>query len=294
MRTAPPRKDGEVMAHTPYGYIIKGGKAETDTIKALQVKTLFEEYVAGSSLQAAGVKSGIQKAHSSLGRIIDMPCYRGDDFYPAIVSNELWNKAREERKRRADSLGRNKNYFADDKTDISPFWGKVFCKECGQEYRLYSEHGKERWRCRQRKIGRKVYCNSPMIFEHEFEETFMSVLSSIDIESIAVKPPEKPINIEKKYDDPFKQAEYAYSLTQIDDFEYQTDKLVNILKSAPTRFDGEFMKQVIKRIEVSHCGEISIILINDKTCKEAINHGNITANEDVGYTGKTENTDTPK
>lgn len=77
------------MAHTPYGYIITGGKAVSDKIKALQVKALFEEYMTGSSLQAAGVKSGIKKSHSSLGRIIDAPCYKGDDFYTAIVNHEL-------------------------------------------------------------------------------------------------------------------------------------------------------------------------------------------------------------
>lgn len=63
-----------------------------------------------------------------------------------------------------------------------------------------------------------------MIFEQEFEEAFMKALSNIDIEI--------------KYGDQFKQVEYAYSLIQIDDFEYQTDKLLDILKSAPIQFDG--------------------------------------------------------
>ena len=265
-----------MMAHTPYGYVIKNGKAVADKIKLVQVKALFEDYVTGSSLQTAGTKTGIKKSHASLGRIIDAPCYKGDDFYPAIVSHSLWDKAQVERKRRADGLGRNKNYFADDKTDISPFWGKIFCAECGQGYRRYYEKGKERWICSKRTVGGKVYCNSPMNFEHEFEEAFLRVTGKISIDDISAKPQKKPIDIKQKYDDPFKQAEYAYSLTKIDNFEYQTDKLLDILKTMPTEFDGEFMKRIIKRIKVSHSGEIKFILINEKACKEAINYGNIT------------------
>ena len=45
----------------------------------------------------------------------------GDAFYPAIIDMEIWDEAQSERKRRAEQLGRNKNYFALDKTKISPF-----------------------------------------------------------------------------------------------------------------------------------------------------------------------------
>ena len=158
------------MAHTPYGYTIQNGKAVPDKIASLQVKAFFEDYLNGSSLQSAGTKAGISRSHASLGRMIDSPCYKGDDFYPAIISTKLWAKAQEERKRRADGLGRNKNYFAEDKSEVSPFWDMVFCSECGQTFRKYSENRKQRWRCKQRNVGGKVYCNSYMITELEFEE----------------------------------------------------------------------------------------------------------------------------
>ena len=101
------------------------------------------------------------------------------------------------------------------------------------------------------------------------------------------KHSKKPINIEKKFDNPFKQAEYAYSLTQIDDFEYQTEKLLMALQEPPVEFDGEFMKKIIKRIEVTANGNINFILINDKMRREMIIHGNGTGNEKNGYTSKT-------
>ena len=279
------------MAHTPYGYIIRKGKAVADKIKALQVKALFGEYVTGASLQAAGAKAGIKKSHASLGRIIDAPCYMGDDFYPAIVGRSLWNKAQKERKRRADGLGRNKNYFAEDKNGISPFWGKIFCSECGQEYRRYAQKEKERWMCSRRTVGGKVYCTGPMICEDVFEDAFMRMVGKLNQQDIADRPIKKSVAIEKKYDDPFKQAEYAYLLTPIDDFDFQTEKLLNLLNAVPSEFDGEFMKQIIKRIEVPHSGDISFLLINDKIYREGINHGNNAADEDVGDTCKAENTD---
>lgn len=253
-----------MMAHTPYGYTIKNGRAEADKIQEMQVRTLFEEYVAGSSLQSAGAKAVIGKSHSSLGLMIDSPYYKGDDFYPAIVSHELWSKAQKERKRRSDALGRNKNYFADDKTDISPFWGKVFCSECGCEYCRYSRKDKQVWRCSQRSGGGKAYCNSPLICESVFEKAFVRTLGNLDFDEIASKPPRKLMHIEQKYDNPFEQAEYAYSLTQIDDFEYQTNKLLGLLEEIPIEFNGEYMKKIIKRIEVSHDGRIVFVFINGK------------------------------
>ena len=57
------------------------------------------------------------------------------------VEGDIWSEAQAERKRRAEQLGRNKNYFAVDKTKISPFWGIVFCADCGREFRRYADKG---------------------------------------------------------------------------------------------------------------------------------------------------------
>lgn len=258
------------MAHIPYGYRIENGKAVLDETKAEQIRVLFEEYVSGSSLVSARIKTGIGKNHSSIGRMIDKPIYMGDDFYPAIVDKEIWNKAHEERRRRAEALGRDRNYFAKDKKGISPFMGKVFCSECGSEYRRYSNNGKERWKCSWRIVAGKLYCNSPMIPEKELESAFMRIVQRIDILEITKMSETKKRKIEQRHDDPFKQAEYAYSQTDIDDFEFQTKKLLAALHDIPEDFSGEFMMQIIKRIEVSHKGTAAFVLINDKIFREEL------------------------
>lgn len=258
------------MAHIPYGYEIKNGKAVLNKGKATNVQRLFEEYVAGASLVAAGKKTGVGNNHSSLGRIIDNSIYMEDGFYPPIISKEIWHKAQEERKRRAEALGRNKNYFARDKTNLSPFWGKIYCAECGTEYRRYSDYGKERWKCGKRMIRGRLNCNSPMIPEQAFEEAFMRMLGRIDMEELAVPPEKQKLRIERKYDDPFRQAEYVYSKTLIDDFAFQTEKLLEALQDIPAEFDGEFMLKVIKGAEVSHSGTASFVLINGKRYGEEL------------------------
>jgi len=259
------------MAHIPYGYSIENGKATLDTEKAHQIKLLFEEYVSGSGLEPAAEKIGIRRQHASLGRMIENKFYMGDDFYPAIVGDELWNKAQDERKRRAERLGRNKNYFARDKSNISAFWGLIFCSECNSDYRRYADNGKERWKCSRRIVSGKLCCNSPMISESEFEAAFMRIIGRIDLPEITAKPTRKPVVIEKKYDDPFKQAEYAYSQADIDDFDYQTKKLLTALERIPEEFDGDFMQKIIKRIEVLHGGTATFVFINDKNYGEELN-----------------------
>ena len=258
------------MAHIPYGYEIRNGKAVLDHDKADWVKRLFAEYVSGASLISAGKTAGVGSNHSSLGRMIDNSTYMGDDFYPAIISEEIWHKAQTERKQRVKALGRNKNYFARDKRNLSPFQGRIYCSECGSEYRRYFYRGKERWNCSRRIVKRKLNCQSPMIPEHAIEEAFQRMVSRIDIDEVSTPLVKRRLNIPKKYDDPFRQAEYAYSLIQIDDFAFQTEKLVAALQDIPAEFNGRFMKKVIKRIEVPHKGVATFVLINGKRYGEEL------------------------
>ena len=71
------------MGHTPYGYRIEDGKAVVDEIAAEQVKELFSGYLAGLSLKGATKKAGID-------------CYHEETF----------EKARVEKRKRAEKLGR--------------------------------------------------------------------------------------------------------------------------------------------------------------------------------------------
>lgn len=95
-----------MTAHIPYGYRIEDGKAVIDEIQAEQVRTFFKEYISGKALKVAAETVGLKMFHGSAGRMLRNTHYLGDDYYPAIIDQELFDKAEEERQSRANQLGR--------------------------------------------------------------------------------------------------------------------------------------------------------------------------------------------
>jgi hypothetical protein len=94
------------MGHTPYGYRIENGKAVIDETEAEKVKELYSRYLAGLSLKDAAKKAGIDCYHATAGRILQNKYYLGDDFYPPIIDDGTFEKAKAEKQRRAEMLGR--------------------------------------------------------------------------------------------------------------------------------------------------------------------------------------------
>jgi len=98
------------MTHTPYGYRIEGGNAVIDETAAGQVRELFDGYNSGLALTVAAEKAGLKLYHASAKRMLQNERYVGDDYYPAIVDSDIFNKANNEIRRRALALGRIKEY----------------------------------------------------------------------------------------------------------------------------------------------------------------------------------------
>jgi hypothetical protein len=94
------------MGHIPYGYIIEDGKAVVDEKTSEQVKELFSGYLAGLSLKEAAKKAGIDCYHATAGKMLQNKRYLGDEFYPPIIEGEIFEKARAEKRKRAEKLGR--------------------------------------------------------------------------------------------------------------------------------------------------------------------------------------------
>lgn len=94
------------MGHTPYGYMIENGIAVIDEEKATNVRKLYQGYLQGLSLSVAAKEAGIETYHGTAGKMLRNKRYLGDDYYPAIIDKETFEKAEEERARRAKKLGR--------------------------------------------------------------------------------------------------------------------------------------------------------------------------------------------
>jgi len=94
------------MGHTPYGYIIENGCAIIDEEKAIKIRKLYNNYLSGMALAKAAAEAGIETYHGTAKRLMENPHYLGDDFYPAIIDRATYDKAADERLRRAGKLGR--------------------------------------------------------------------------------------------------------------------------------------------------------------------------------------------
>ena len=94
------------MGHTPYGYVIKDGKATIDEEQSEQIKKLYKNYLSGMSLKKAASEAGMETYHSSAKRLMQNKHYLGDNFYPAIIDKDTFDKASAEFLRRASLLGR--------------------------------------------------------------------------------------------------------------------------------------------------------------------------------------------
>lgn len=94
------------MGHTPYGYRIENGKAVVNEEQAAQIQTLYEGYLGGLALMEAAKAAGLKLYHGSAKRMMQNRHYLGDDYYPAIISKDIFDAALAEQQKRAKVLGR--------------------------------------------------------------------------------------------------------------------------------------------------------------------------------------------
>ena len=94
------------MGHTPYGYSIENGCATIKEDEAYKIRKLYENYLSGMALAKAAAAAGIETYHGTAKRLMENRHYLGDDFYPAIIDQETYDKAAAIRLERAGKLGR--------------------------------------------------------------------------------------------------------------------------------------------------------------------------------------------
>lgn len=94
------------MGHTPYGYRIENGCALIKEDEAVKIRNLFENYISGMSLSKSAAEAGITSYHGTAKRLMENRHYLGDDFYPAIIDRDTFDKAASLRLNRASRQGR--------------------------------------------------------------------------------------------------------------------------------------------------------------------------------------------
>ncbi len=66
----------------------------------------YENYLTGLSLKDAADEAGIDTYHGTAKRLLNTQHYIGDDFYPTIIDETVFQNAQEELMKRAAALGR--------------------------------------------------------------------------------------------------------------------------------------------------------------------------------------------
>lgn len=319
----------------PFGYKIIDGAVAIEPEKADLVRKMFNDFISGISLNQMAKDLTEMKVlnangkpswnHGSIGKILSNCKYTGNDFYPAIIPDEVFNAANRFRKEKNAQLGRNVNYFANGVASTYPFSGRLICGECGSIFKRYTEHHDKNkrcnWKCKRYVVDNRVCCKSGVVDDKQLEAGFMQIINRVmeNPEMIGKRPTVnavaesaelrkiklqissglgqnglKPSEMAQLL---FKRAVEQYRISQVDDFEYKTRKLKAVLENCkPIKaFDEALFKETIKSITVESAGQLRFELINGVVLstsyklrgKGGKTHGDGTKNS-IGNSGKSD------
>lgn len=278
-----------IQRHMPMGYKLVDGIIQLDELKAAVVKRIFVDYLSGISTHALakrltemGLPNANNKAswnHGSIGKILENNKYLGDEFYPQMISMEIFEQVQKRRKERCDQLGRS--IQPNSANHQYPFTGKLRCGECGEVYRKYIEHcgkpsEKSFWKCKRYIYKNRVCCRCGFITDEQLEKAFLEAVNRIiaRIQILDRKPkkesipnnPEfnkldkriKELEAEGRYSSKelpaliYKRAQAYYKTAGIDDANYNTEKMKQAFSGRQplAEFDEDLFRTVINQITV--------------------------------------------
>jgi len=290
----------------PLGYEIRDGKAAIHEGEAKMIHYAFEAYSSGSSqfniakhFQDSGYKNGngrVSWSHSTIGKLLQNKVYLGDNFYPAIITQELFDKAAEVRQQKAACQKRYKNDDYEYREPLFAFSAKLFCETCGSTFyrfqvRLKNNIYAARWKCKNFKIHKEKGIDGILIFETEIEQIFLDILHELarDLKPLFKKPADphiinadidiisreisellstaKKATENKEYINELiaKRAYLQFERATIDDFDYQTGKIKRMLADKnlmDKTFDADFFRGVINKVIISESGLLCFEFLN--------------------------------
>lgn len=305
------------------GYKMVDGKIQIDEEKSKTVKRIYLEYLKGKSLLAIAKVLNEDKVpnannktnwtHSAVGRILENTKYIGDEFYPELIEKAIFNKVQAKRKQKGNQLGCTAQ--PNSMKSQSLFANKIFCGECGEPYRKYTEHSgkaseKIRWKCRKYIFKNRVLCRNLFYTDEELKAVFISAINQLIKNQRLLDMPRKKETpkirkelreIENKIhqfeEDEnfsskelavliFKRAELIYSTSEIDDYEVQTQKIKEMLigKDPLTEFHEELFKATINKITLYQDGKVETQFTNGLIISDILKYKR--KDEKNGYTKK--------
>lgn len=289
-----------MQRHTPLGYHIQNGKAEIDPEAAKLVQEVFATYLAGTSTYRIAkdfAQRGILNAshtpswnHGSIGKILENRKYIGDEFYPPLIEQSIFEQVQIRRKQRVKELGRaaQPNSFINQ----SAWSSLLVCGECGQPYRKYTEKGKHpKWRCKHYIHHNRVCCRNRFLSEEQLEQAFIQAINQViettsylklDFKELALpeSTAERKLTtqINRLLAEPncdaqavkglaLQRAAEQYRNIRIDDRAYQNEKIAELLGDAgiQTACDLTLLEETIGKIVVQKHTGLEFYLKNGRS-----------------------------
>jgi DNA invertase Pin-like site-specific DNA recombinase len=211
-------KDGKLIGGNLTGYYKKNGKYEINPNEAPIIEYLFKTYASGSiGLKKIGEElasmgylnsKGQPYSQTTLAKFLENPRYKGyytarltevedykthkkkkvpkekqvlykDEKIPAIVSEELWDKANILHEKRKKLPSRH-ILNSEEHIKKYKYSCKLYCKDCGTVF--IRNGGSNRannpvWTCRTYKVGGVGKCASPNIKESYLDKIFVELFS---------------------------------------------------------------------------------------------------------------------
>ena len=300
-----------MQRHMPMGYKMVNGQIEINEEQAKIVKSIFIDYVKGKSLKSIATRlteRGIINAnkkpnwnHGSVGKILQNVKYQGDEFYPRLIDETTFKKARDLRAATEVKLGRTQQFNALKNQSI--FSGKIKCGECGETYKKYIEHAgkpseKIKWKCRNYIFENRVLCRNSFFTEDELKSTFIEATNQLIKQKKRldkVQPEEPPkMNLELRqtenrikeleqdgaFSSPelaeliFKRAVLYYEGSKIADRKRNAEKLKMALSdiNTLTAFNEEMFETIIKWMTVYKETSVKVEFINGSIINVSIEY----------------------
>ena len=191
------------------GYVNKRGRIyDKETLKRMIQNPKYKGFYRARTYEILDYRTKKRKKNSIENQII----YKCEDgSVPAIVSEELWDKANEVLNARIKGYA-NSNYWSGGVK--YPFSSKIYCKEHNTNFQR--SHGSRRknrptWSCGLYLQYRLASCSSPIIAEKDLYNIFLKIMDTIIPEKNRIID-----NMLKLYDSIDKSNEYDDELNEID------------------------------------------------------------------------------
>ena len=245
----------------PFGYMMRGGKYIAEPAESEAVRQIFEVYLNGMSLKSIAAEMTVPYNNDKVlwnknmvSRIIENKRYIGDDTYPQIVEQEIFDRAntiKSKKGKTALPVDNTTKYLR----SLIKYGRNTECK------RLSVNDIKALTMTTVNMLIAEPTLAAPTD-SVEYKPTAQLTLAE---EQIKEQMSDSAADADKLMADILRAASIRYDSFTYDDRD-KTDSLLDILTHHEKieEFDMELTKQVIKYIVIDG-GTVSAVLVNDKT-----------------------------